>query len=382
MSILDRINASFGVDPAALREEVEQLKQRLQTQETAAQQRQLLLQSVIDAAPAAIVLLDEIGTIVFANAGARELFFETEEPEGQNFLRMLANVPEPLRKALLSDADHLFRYANYGESETYHLAKRHLTLGSEPHSVLIVRTMTLELSRQENAVLRKAIRVIHHEFANSLAPVISLLRSARARLGQLEAAATNPKLDQMLVVIEDRVQHLNTFLTGFAALGKLPKPRPQDVGWESFLGQLRPLLADITVAVAPPGSGWFDPAQLQQVIINLVKNAREAGSEPAQIALEVSEASEGGYRVSVLDRGTGMSDEVLENALVPSFTTKPTGSGMGLALCREIVDAHQGRLRIARRDGGGTVISCWLPAKETLTASVNRSRAKLTLSRF
>ena len=382
MSLLDRLNASFGVDPAALRDEIEQLKQRLQSQENAALQRQQLLQSVIDAAPTAIVLLDEVGTIVFANAGARELFFEAEQPEGQNFLRMLANVPEPLRKALLSDSDHIFRFASNGETETYHLAKRHLVLGSEPHSVLIVRPMTVELSRQENAVLRKAIRVIHHEFANSLAPVISLLRSARTRLGQIEALPAVDKLEQMLTVIEDRVMHLNTFLTGFAALGKLPKPRPQDVPWEGFLGQLRPLLADIAIGAAPAGSGWFDPAQLQQVIINLVKNAREAGSDPAQIALEVGEAPEGGHRVAVLDRGTGMSDEVLENAMVPSFTTKPTGSGMGLALCREIVDAHQGRLRITRRDGGGTVVACWFPAREVQSTSVNRSRAKLTLSRF
>ena len=388
MSILDRINASFGLDPAALREEIEQLRQRLESQEHAASQRQQLLQSVVDAAPAAIVLLDQMGTIVFANTGARELFFETEEPEGQNFLRMLAAVPGPLREALLSDADHIFRYAGHGESETYHLAKRHLTLGSEPHSVLIVRTMTAELSRQENAVLRKAIRVIHHEFANSLAPVISLLRSARTRLGQLGLLEGTPKLEQMLSVIEDRVLHLNTFLTGFAALGRLPKPSPQAVVWEAFLAQLRPLLADITIAPAPAGAGWFDPAQLQQVIINLVKNAREAGSEPAQITLEVSEAQEGGHRVSVLDRGTGMSDEVLENATVPSFTTKPTGSGMGLALCKEIVDAHQGRLRVGRRDGGGAVVTCWLPGRDGAVGvgGVAKSRAqgtgRLTLSRF
>ena len=67
MSILDRINASFGLDPAALREEIEQLRQRLESQEHAASQRQQLLQSVVDAAPAAIVLLDQMGTIVFAN---------------------------------------------------------------------------------------------------------------------------------------------------------------------------------------------------------------------------------------------------------------------------------------------------------------------------
>lgn len=378
MSILDRLNASFGVDPAALREEIASLKQQLETQQREAGSRQQLLQSIVDAAPVAIVVLDEVGAIVFANRGARDLFFESEQPEGQNFLRMLASVPEPLRKALLSESDHIFTYESNGESETYHLAKRHLEMGSRPHSVLIVKNLTMELSRQENAVLRKAIRVIHHEFANSLAPVISLLRSARARLAQLESQ----KLEQMLAVIEERVMHLNTFLTGFAALGKLPKPRPQAVAWSAFLDQLRPLLGEIAIAEPPPGTGWFDPAQLQQAIINLVKNAREAGGDSAGLALEVSDAPEGGHRINVLDRGSGMSDEALANAMVPSFTTKPTGSGMGLPLCREIIDAHQGRLRIARREGGGTAVTCWLPPHDVQPASIDRSRAKLTLSRF
>lgn len=381
MGILDRFSAAMspGGDAVKLRAEVERLKQALEAQAHAASERQQLLQAVVDAAPAAIVLLDEVGTIVFANAGACELFFDAERPEGKNFLRMLASVPEPLRKALLSDADHVFDFESQGEAETYHLAKRHLTLGSQAHSVLIVRPMTLELSRQENAVLRKAIRVIHHEFANSLAPVISLLQSARARVAGLEAAS---KLEQMLSVIEGRVLQLNAFLTGFAALGKLPKPRPQEVAWEAFVNQLRPLLPEIRIAPAPAGAGFFDPAQVQQIVINLVKNAQEAGSPSDEIELEVSDAAEGGHRVAVLDRGAGMSDEVLENAMVPSFTTKPNGSGMGLALCREIVGAHAGRMRIARREGGGTSVSFWLPPHEAPSAALSRSRARLSLSRM
>jgi len=243
---------------------------------------------------------------------------------------------------------------------------------------LIVRPMTWELSRQENAVLRKAIRVIHHELANSLTPVISLLRSARARLGRPDSTA---KLEQMLGVIEERVAHLNVFLSGFAALGRLPKPRQQEVRWQPFLEQLKPVLGEIGFAPAPGSSGWFDPTQLQQVLINLVKNAREAGSPDAEIWLEVSEPSEGGQLLRVLDRGAGMSAEVLENAMVPSFTTRPGGSGMGLALCREIADAHQGQLRIGRREGGGVQVSLWLPPRNIMPGSLTRSRARLSLSR-
>jgi len=380
MGLFNRLGAALSADadPAALRQEIARLERQLAAQQEAAIERQALLQSVVDAAPAAIVLLDEIGTIRFTNAVARDLFFEGTPPEGQNFLLLLASVPEPLRKALLADGDHIFSFGHHGETETYQVAKRHLTLDGQPHSLLTVRNMTVELSRQENAVLRKAIRVIHHEFANSLAPVLSLLRSARAKLNKPDSTA---KLEQMLTVIEDRVSHLNVFLSGFAALGRLPEPRLQDVEWEEFVGRLRPLLDDIVIGPAPAGKGWFDPAQVQQILINLVKNAREAGSPVQEIVLDVAAVPEGGFRASVADRGQGMNDEALEHAMVPSFTTKSHGSGMGLTLCREIVDAHRGRLRIARREGGGIAVSFWLPPREVVGSSGSLSRARLSLSR-
>ena len=117
------------------------------------------------------------------------------------------------------------------------------------------------------------------------------------------------------------------------------------------------------------------------MLINLVKNAREAGSAPGDIRLEVVAAPEGGFRAMVLDRGQGMTDDALENALVPMFTTKPTGSGMGLTLCREIVDAHRGRLRIARREGGGISVSCWLPPRDGVTGQGHLSHSRLSLTR-
>jgi two-component system, NtrC family, nitrogen regulation sensor histidine kinase NtrY len=374
---IDRALASYR-DRTALRQELCRIRESILAEEQKARIWRELLETVVNTLPLAILVIDDLGKIVFANGEAEALFFEGKKPEGQNFLQLLGAVHEGLRQALLSETDHIFSFGDQGESERYHLARRHFTLGTEAHSMLIVRNITSELSRQENAVLRKAIRVIHHEFANSLTPVRSLLQGARAKVGRPEWGA---KLEQTLGVIEDRVLHLSAFLTGFAALGRLPAARPEEVSWEVFLGRLAPLLADIDMAPAPPGRAWFDPAQLEQVIINLVKNAREAGSPASEIRLQVLSASDAGYRVSVLDRGQGMSDEVLENALVPSFTTKATGSGMGLTLCREIIDAHRGRLRIARREGGGIAVSCWLPPRDAPFHQTNLSHSRLSLTR-
>lgn len=100
---------------------------------------------------------------------------------------------------------------------------------------------------------------------------------------------------------------------------------------------------------------------MQQALINLLKNAHESGGPPAEVRLAVEPTGEGGVRFRVLDRGTGLSDEGMKKALLPFYTSKPGGSGLGLPLCREIVEAHGGRLRIERRAGGGTAVVCWIP---------------------
>jgi two-component system nitrogen regulation sensor histidine kinase NtrY len=333
-----------------------------------------LLGGILDSMRAAMVLVGETGTIVYTNPAARELFFGGEDVEGQNFLQMLASASEPLRRPLLSETDQIFTFDDGGDPETYHLSKKHFPLDGEPHTLITVRHMTQEISRQEIAVLKKTLRIIGHELANSMAPATSLLRSAKALLSRPDH---HEQLVTALGTIEERLVHLQGFLTGLAHLGQLPRPRKREVAWAGFVDGLRALWPDLAISPPPAPTGWFDPAQLQQVLINLVKNADEAGGPRTGTSIEIEAASEGGVRVTVHDRGQGMSDELLKKALVPAFTTKEHGSGMGLALCREIIDAHDGRLRISRRDGGGTSVSLWLPGRTIEPAA---SRARLTLT--
>jgi two-component system, NtrC family, nitrogen regulation sensor histidine kinase NtrY len=342
-------------------------------------QRERMLQVILDSTPAAMVLASETGNIVFTNAAARQLFFEGREARGENFLLMLGNVSEPLRRALLADADQIFTFDEGGDPETYHLAKTHFDLDGQPHALISVRHMTLEISRQEIAVLKKTLRIIGHELANSMAPASSLLQSARQMLSKPEQ---HPRLAIALQTVEERLVHLNAFLSGLAHLGQLPKPKKREVSWPEFLGNLRTLWADVRIGPPPAVIGWFDPGQIQQVLINLVKNAHEAGGPRDGVAVEIEAAPEGGVRFSVFDRGPGMSDEVISKALIPSFTTKDQGSGMGLPLCREIVQAHEGRLRVGRRPGPdtGTVVSFWLPSR-TPEPPINRARLTLTGAR-
>src|SRR5215471_3409583 len=96
---------------------------------------------------------------------------------------------------------------------------------------------------------------------------------------------------------------------------------------------------------------------MEQVMINLLKNAAESGSPPEAISVGLKEQT-GGVVIEVADRGSGLSEEVLRDALLPFYSTKPTGTGLGLTVCREILDAHGGRLSLANRSGGGAVVTC------------------------
>ena len=174
-------------------------------------------------------------------------------------------------------------------------------------------------------------------------------------LDRLKTPELHTKIVAALDVVEERLQHLQGFLTGLARLGQLPKPQKRDVVWSVFVDGLRTLWSDVAITESAVPPGWFDPAQIQQVLINLVKNAHEAGGPRDGVRVELEAAPEGGVLFTVLDRGSGMSEDVMSRALVPAFTTKERGSGMGLTLCREIVEAHDGRLRIwAPRGRGNT----------------------------
>ena len=109
--------------------------------------------------------------------------------------------------------------------------------------------------------------------------------------------------------------------------------------------------------------GFFDPGQIQRVLINLVKNGREASGENSEITIRVVDNRERGLVVQVRDRGRGMSQEAMQKALLPFYSTKKSGTGLGLPLCREIMESHGGTLRLQGREGGGIAVTCWFPAE-------------------
>ncbi|MBX5463108.1 MAG: ATP-binding protein [Steroidobacteraceae bacterium] len=324
-------------------------------------QRELLLDTVIQTTPLSLVLTNAAGRIIFSNMAARQLLFHGRKLEGLDLATVLESAPAALREAVSGDEDKLFTIPLGGEDEVFHLSQRRFLLNAQRHRLILLKQLTRELAAQEVAVWKKVIRVIAHELNNSLAPISSLAHS-----GLMLAHEPDPeRLERVFNTIAGRAAHLATFIDGYARFAKLPKPRLAPVEWRQFFGRLEGTATFRLARPLPEGAALLDASQLEQVLINLLKNAAESGSPPDAITVTVSAAHDGrtpGWMIQVADRGSGFTEEVLRDALLPFYSTKPSGTGLGLTLCREIVEAHGGRLALANRDGGGAVLTIWLPA--------------------
>jgi two-component system nitrogen regulation sensor histidine kinase NtrY len=319
-------------------------------------QRELLLDTVIQSTPLSLVLTNAKGAVVYSNAAARKLFMAGKRLEGRTFSDVLGTAPVAMREAVKRKRDGLFTVETDSDQDTYHLSQREFILNTQPHQLYLFKRLTREINRQEVATWKKVIRVIGHELNNSLAPISSLAHSGALILD----SGDREKLGGIFSTIEERSNHLKSFIDGYARFAKLPQPQIVDVVWSDFLGSLQQAVPFSLEGSLPEGDGRFDPVQIEQVLINLLKNAQESGSAATDIFLGVS-SDHRGQLIRVIDGGSGMSEQVLSSALLPFYSTKQKGSGLGLPLCREIVEAHGGRLNLANRRDGGLIVEFSIP---------------------
>jgi nitrogen fixation/metabolism regulation signal transduction histidine kinase len=324
-------------------------------------QRELLLDTVIQSSAVAVLIVNPGGAIVYSNQEAVKLFREAGENvavlEGESLEKICSRQSRLLADALAAGKDGLFTLGTEAEPEVFHLTCRRFTLNGSTHQLYLLKKLTREIARKEVETWKKLIRVITHEMNNSLAPITSLMVSAQKLT---DMGADKEKLKEIYTSVGNRAGHLQSFIAEYARFARLPKPRVQTVQWQLLVEQIRRLVDFQLAEPLPEQTAEFDPVQIEQVLINLIKNAAESGSTASDIQLRVLQNSRE-ILMAVEDRGSGMAPEQMELALLPFYSTKRSGTGLGLPLCREIVEAHGGSFNLFSRQGGGVAAVCKLP---------------------
>ncbi|TDQ48176.1 sensor histidine kinase [Permianibacter aggregans] len=332
------------------------LGQTLREQRLQLVQRELLLDTMVQNTPVAMALVGSNGHFVYANNSARQLLNQGHRLEGIALNDLLARSNEAFQEAFRQNGDGIFTVNIDDNEEIFLLSQRAFQLNGRPHTLILIRQLTAELRRQEVQTWKKVIRVISHELNNALAPIASLAHSGQ----ELVRRQQYQRLDAIFETVAERARHLERFILGYAQFAKLPNPKKESIRWPAFITGLQQQSAFQLDGELPDSEASFDPAQLSQALLNLLKNAQESGSPDDEIKLSLQRQGNH-WRIDIIDRGSGMSDTVLANALVPFYSTKRSGTGLGLALVREIIEAHNGKLSFANRDQGGLRVTIRLP---------------------
>jgi nitrogen fixation/metabolism regulation signal transduction histidine kinase len=333
-----------------------------------------LLQRVVDEIDAPLFAFNPAAALVLVNPAGEHLLRQTEA-------RMLGrNVQElSLEQCLTADNESVVELNVDGSQARWLLRRSSFRQSGVPHTLVVLSDVSRALREEERRAWQRLIRVLGHELSNSLAPIKSIAGSLSSRVGSTEMdPGVRTDLQRGLEIIEARSASLHRFLEAYRKLAQMPAPVLREVALEPLIARLTSLetRVPVTVETGPPVVFQADPDQLEQMLINLIRNAADAvleaaatGSKMAQEPGPLPAASKVTVRwiaessdllLLIEDEGPGLSNPA--NVFTPFYTTKPTGSGVGLVLSRQIVEAHGGSIEINNRtDRRGCVVKVVLP---------------------
>lgn len=302
-------------------------------------------------------VMSEIEVSIFAFDEEERLRLVNQS--GESLLRMpsekalgLKSSEIGLNSVLEGPSPRLVDLEFSGHTGRWELRRGVFRQSGRPCQLVVLSDLTRQLRDEEQVTWQRLIRVLSHEFNNSLAPIHSLAGSLLNQLAKkTESEELREDLRHGLEIIESRSESLRRFLDAYACLARLPKPALTNVDLASLVRRVVSLETRLLVQVEPgPALNLqADSDQLEQLLINLVRNAVEAMHEMVG-TVRVSWASHGTFvEVRVEDDGPGLPPR--SNLFVPFFTTKPGGSGIGLLLCRQIAENHRGTLSLENREG-------------------------------
>jgi nitrogen fixation/metabolism regulation signal transduction histidine kinase len=326
--------------------EVNALGDQLRTERLGELEASALLGQVLEEIDVGIFAFDGGGTLRLVNrAGARLL----QRPPSQ----LLGREASVLGMTELLEGETPRRVETDfgGQGGPYELRRSQFRREGLPHTLVLLADLRRVVREEERAAWQRIVRVLSHEINNSLAPIQSIAASLQQAMTTGNPAEWVEDVRSGLTVVARRSEALSRFLAAYARLARLPAPTLAPVSVPALVERVVALDRTPGVGVLPGPQVWVrgDADQLEQLLINLLKNAVEAASETGgRVSIGWQEAP-GEVELVVSDEGPGLLET--RNLFVPFYTTKPEGSGIGLVLCRQIAEAHRGTLTLRNAKG-------------------------------
>jgi two-component system nitrogen regulation sensor histidine kinase NtrY len=354
-----RVDAIRGPS-AALLSEVNELADHLERERLRRQETQALLDALIERVDVALLAFDAAELLVWWNPAAQAVLRpRLRGGVSADSLGALGLLSGPSERSVTlegpsgPDAFELRRGVFHRAGERYHF-------------VLLASGQRVR-REEERAAWQRLVRVLGHEVNTTLAPIQSLAGTCLSLLGERDDAP--PQLERALRAIEHRAQGLSQFIADYARLLRLPEPRLGRLRLSACLPRLIALdeRCPVRLVARSPVEVLADPVLLEQALANLLRNAIDASVETGGSVSVDWQASEAEVVLSISDEGAGIANT--DNLFVPLFSTKKGGSGVGLVLARNIIEAHGGQLSLTNRSRvRGAVARVTLPRAPLGTA--------------
>jgi PAS domain S-box-containing protein len=341
------LSAKSGSSMSMVMREVNDLGSTLQRQRTEAVESAALLTHVMEEIGVAVFAFDPTNQLLLVNRAGEGLMGKSSDE--------LIGCPAStlgFDEYLTGEPRRLIDRPFGGKRGRYEVRRTVFYRDGRPHHLVVLADLSQALREQEQAAWQRIVRVLSHEINNSLTPIKSIAHSLRRIVDRANGFQRSDEVLQGLSLIEERSGALGRFLRSYAQLARLPKPNPKQVKVPELIARIADLEKRLPVAVQPSPDVKLvaDSDQIEQLLINVVRNAVDASLETGgKVSIGWKRFGDW-FELNVEDEGKGLPDT--SNLFVPFFTTKPSGSGIGLALSRQIAEAHGGTISLENRSSG------------------------------